>query len=471
MLRRITIALGASLAFTVLAGCGGGNGHAAGAPVPVAVSTATPGSGGLASNATATRLTVSFHRSSGVGRLHPYAASTGRRVPKIAASNRKRSPNYVSSGVGGFQVAISAGGATTTAYYAASGSACTTDPNSAYLETCTYTLPNIGGTESIIVSETDTAPTTDGSGTATGFPADTNILAVGSTTAAITLGTTSNILVHVGEVVAEFNAANSACALVAGESFGESDVSVSGNPRLVFPSGAATHGFDVVGAADASGNYVSAGNAPATAFVDVDGTAKPITLASSSAALTTFPVPNPGKKYTGTVTYAQTATVPDSSYFYDQGEPFPEYDDLFACFALEFNYDGSPVANGSTFTVSNGLSAISPFLGHSYAATLQYSLSALAVYPTVTTIAMGGTGTVTADDYDAPGDLVPSKCTNSSGTVLATVASSADLSTTTWTEPFVITPSAVGTCTFTLADNDPNSFTATIPVTVTVTGS
>jgi len=446
----------------LLAACGGGGSGATAASPHVSPSAALPTGSTPTSG---TRITFTIPATT------KHAQQKNGRSQARAAVAAKRTPKFVSGSTLGMQISVTSGTTTNTVYAdtSASGGNCTTDTNTG-VETCSVIVPTVGTTETIAVTTVDQTPIGDTNGYGTGFPANANVLGIGSSNLTATLGGITNASVTVMLVVtdyAEYGAVESSAAIYADGDYFYPNAS---NPvtRFVVQAGTANRWYLLSAEADADDNAPASFPTTST-LIDVNGSPAPLSFTSNSTDLTlsTYAgsnVSNPPS------TPSDTITIPDTSYFGDDGFLY-----------IGVNDDGL-AAPGSTITYSNGLTAINPYSGVSQAVTAQYVLAPITVTSgTTATVTQNQTTTVTVSDWGATSGLYPvdnlgvvatsgsANCYNTNALpngihdVVATITPGALPTGPPWTQSFTVTgANTSGPCTFSLVDAD--SYNAGSPV-------
>jgi hypothetical protein len=478
----LSLSLGASLVgIAALAACGGG-----GSGAPSALPASNTGSGSAPASITnGVSVTLTIDRSQKTT-AKPAIPRGGSALHRAAAAAR-RSPAYVSSSALGLQVAVSAGTASKSVFVDISqtSSLCTFNATTS-IETCTFAVPTLATTESIVATEVDKAPTALAAGYGTGIPANANILAVGTLSATTTPGTVTALTLGLNPVWTNFIGF-----------FGEqapSNLNASTDPtlptRMLVTGNLAQYAEFVVGINDADGDPSDPNNLPTDPnptnfpFVDVNGTPQPITVTSTVSGVQFAAIPLP----------TSTPNPPLSSYTY--GLVASAANQTYEWFNEELingaHFDGT-LSAPTTVTVSNHLSAANPFSPNYTPPPAQtYTIVPVTASPSAVTVSMTGptTATITGSDFGAStGGLYAQGSHDSSGfetpgtdgdcldadgsTVRATVAYGS-INTSTWLETFTVTPVSVGTCTFTIADENTGTLagypgaTAAAPITVTI---
>jgi hypothetical protein len=431
---------GAILAAALLAACGGGGGGLQ--------SSALPSAGGAGNNpathTSGTRITLTV----------PRGTPKTRRPALQGGAHR----NYVSIDAQGLQIAISSTGsnATTTTEFvdiSSTSPLCTPLVFGTSETTCSFTIPTVAANETIVATEVDQTPTNENAttGFGTGFLTSTNILAVGTTSVAVTGGVT-NVSLGLNPVAAQ---------LFECGAFGTPNFSESANNavnRLVVTAGVPVRGQFGVGHEDGAFGFIDVDPTPLP-FVDVNGSPTPITLSASSSDVTLAAVPNPSPAATPPL--AQTASIPNDGF------------NFFDCeFIVDINVSANLTAP-ATITVQNNLTATSPISARApYPSTVTYTVIPLSVTPATASVSVSAatTATVTGSDFEGRDGMFPStNCVDTANPsqVDANVTPNASINSGTWLQAFTITPTTTaGTCTFTLEDDD--SGVVTTPVTVTV---
>jgi hypothetical protein len=492
--------LGALLASALLSACGGGGGKTA--ALPTAATTAPSGGSSLPSSGARLTLKIDRSKRSG-GRKNAAHARNGlaaHRSPSTA-----RGTKYISDGTQGLQVSITSGGTTQTYYYSlanalysgAPSNPCSQDPTT-YIETCTLVLPTVGPTESFSVLEVDQPavgadPTT---GIGTSIPSNANTLAIGTqNNVTLTPGGYTDLSISMNPIAATFadydayadDSADGTAVTIDGNAADRIGLDVGTSPERVVVAAnlpiqptTNTEGqpgspvfFAPPGSADADGDcfaYIgfSADGTPiGQPLVDANGTPTATTISSSSSHLKLLNwvsglfndgnqgngyVPEPGATPTSTVSIANSA------------ELFP------GCFYESLYYDGTQTTS-STITVSNNLTATPPtFTGApsgnggthltSYTKSLTYEFAPISASPASLTFANTTPQTITGTDPDATEPMdYDSVCNAANGTTVANI-------TSTTTNQFIVTPVAVGACSFAITDAATN-----VPTVVNVSSS
>lgn len=463
---------GALVAAALLAACGGGGAGATNS-IPVPSTTAQAKSSGL-------RLTFVVPR------------NVKHRSAKLRANQKRRA--YVSTGAEGMQLSITpSGGATTTLYADLTSTVLCqapvngSEPNGS--ETvCTITLPVLGASETVTATVTNIEPSgvnaTTGFGT--GFSSGGNVLGVGSTTVNTT-GGTQTIALGIGPVAAKlYDCEGYLPAAPDPSHFADDFDEDNGNTaRVVVTSGVTTSGYLSQEFEDPANDWYDALPTPApgfspapNAFVDVNGSPTPITYTASSSDITlglATAVTSTGSPevYATPSSLASSGSIAtDADYLNDCA--------FYSLVKVNALPTPAPGASPPTITFANNLtaSAASPFTGGPYGTTLVYTVVPIAPSSTTSSVTMGNTATVSGSDYDANDQGMDAESaygaedencydTTNTSTVDATVAPGT-MNTTTWLQPFTITPVADGTCTVLLYDVDTGVVTA--PITVTVSG-
>jgi hypothetical protein len=429
---------GAILAAALLAACGGGGGLQS-----AALPSAGGGGNNPATHTSGTRITLTVPR-----------GTPKTRRPALAGGTHR---NYVSMDAQGLQIAISSTGsnATTTTEFvdiSSTSPLCTPLVFGTSETTCSFTIPTVAANETIVATEVDQTPTNENAttGFGTGFLNSTNILAVGTTSVAVTGGVT-NVSLALNPVAAQLF---QDCSLST-PNFGEA----SNNEvnRLVVTAGVAVGGQFFVGHDDEAFGFLDVDPTPLP-FVDVNGSPTPITLSASSSDVTLAAVPSPAPAATPPL--AQTASIPNDGF------------NFFDCALLiDINVSANLTAP-ATITVKNNLTATSPISARApYPSTVTYTVIPLSVTPATASVAIGAatTATVTGSDFEGrDGMFPPTNCVDTANPsqVDANVTPNASINSGTWLQAFTITPTTAGTCTFTLEDDDTD--VVTTPVTVTV---
>jgi len=515
------------LATALLAACGGGGGTSAITPAKSA-----GGSGGSTASQSTSGAHLTFTFTRGKKPSRPSSSATQRRGTGAARRNAgaTRSPKYFSGNVNGLQITVTSGSATQTLYVDAdSQNVCTADSSESAnnVFTCTIAIPTLGATETISALEVDQEPvngTTTGYGTA--FPSNTNVLAVGSTTATLTAGANTIIPLSFNPVAVALNTdcGTSSIAfnnnMMAATSYGsrgfyatgkrgsEAETSTSSG-RIVVTAGTASSTIATVEVEDADGYPLyPLGGSPSAApvgqpFVDVNGSPAPITVTANNASVGAFVEPGgiePPSPFPSPAFAQSTALATSASLYQDT--------DFCGNALIAFSYTPPSPSPSSTpavetIALSNNLSAVPPvFTGPpngngltSYASTYTYIVVPIWASPATVSVTVGGpTATVTGYDYGAEAEVcnyfngcrgngmgsapVPASvtsgpnfdtnCYDAGGTGIATI-SAGSYSTPLGSQTFAIaagTVTATDTCTFVLFDEGTGVITN--PVTVTV---
>jgi len=465
--KKLTVA-GGLVAAGLLAACGGGGG---GAVTRTPLAATSPSSGGAATQSTGTKITFTIPL---VGK--PARAKTAG-ARRHAAGTRK--PQYVSADTLGVQVAVTSGTTTKTVYAdTTSGANCANLTQSSLV--CTIIVPTIGASETLAMTTVDQTPTGDTNGYGSGFPTNTNVLGIGSVTVTPTPGALTNVSLTINPIVGGF--ADCGISEVSGGQVGD-DTSVpffsaAGSARFVVTAGTpsvAVWSPEALGRDQDSTYFASP-----EPFVDVNNSAAPVTVTSSSSHFTMYAAPG-GNTVASPGPYAQTISMADTSFA-------PNY----GLFAIYVNYDGSAPA-GTTIILSNNLSATPPWAGTpssaNYLVPVTWTLAPVSVTPTTLSVSYSGTpfptsATVTGADYGATNGMKVASNSAGSNTcsdtatpsqVDATIASSPIVTapgSTQWQQTFTVNTnetaptSGTETCTFALEDNDRAVPTPTVTVTV-----
>jgi len=462
MRSKLTVSLlgAATLAAATLAACGGGGGGTHATPLGAAP-TSTP----LGSPASTARITLTIPengtQSHKPGARLRHAAAAGKRVPKYI-------DNYATKGL---QIIVTAGSSTQGVYVDVSGSSpvtlCTTTND---IETCTLTVPVLAASETLTVTAVDVTPTAEGTngnlpGYGSGF-SGADVLSVGTTTATLVAGQTTPISLVLGPVMAQLydcgwniiaNASGDYEAVDNAQGTGLQAGNTPAN-RILFTQGTAGSLYQ----SPTTNDYdydTPTWSSPAPAFVDVNAMPEAVTATSSLQHVGLYAVPAPGGTLNGwptpgpSYTYTPTVSFPDFSWAWQYG-----YSTVMA-----ISYDGSASAGG-TIVVSNDLSATTSLVTTPYTTTMTYYVAFVGASPTALTLetsvlASDHTGTVTGSDFEAAAQGMEAGSTtgsgngncDSGGTTLATIVAGT-MNTTTWTQPFTVTATTAGTCTFYLSD-------------------
>jgi len=446
---------GAALACAAfLVACGGGGGSA---PTSGSLTGGSMNGNHAASNqGPGTHITVVIHRDNTKTHTHSH-------LRRVATS--KRNPKFVSENAEGLQITVAATGAASQSVYAdlTSSSLCNTVSS---VTTCVITVPTIATNEQFTLLETDSVPQNSTNGYGTGFSNGTNILGALNASESVQLGAANNLALEVGPVAANLydcyyglidNGVPNALPQPHNSNYG---IDTSNSTRLVVTGGAAANGVIAVEYGDASGCWFNGDTTPAP-FVDVNGSPTPISVGSSSTALTVAPIVNNGTAPPASA-YTQTNSIPNDGYYW--------YD----CEFLIGIKTSASFASASTITFNNNLTALNPFTSAAYPNTVTYQVVPLTVSSTSVTVAASGSTMVTGTDSNAsdPMDAESAygaqdeNCNTGGGATLATI-SPGSLNGTNWTQPFTINAgSTTGTCTFYIYDTDAG--TVTLPITVTI---
>lgn len=459
----LALALGASmLGAAALAACSGGGG---GTTPAVSAPAGTSGSTNSGTVVGSARLTLTIDRNQ-----RKKAAQAGRRGAKGT-----RNPAYISTSALGLQVAVSTTGqspTTSTVYADLSGSSPLCTNAGSGMSTCTITIPTLAANEQIVATEVDTSPTASVNGYGTGFPTTSDILAVGTLTPTLTLGTVASLTMGLGPVAGGsfYDCTYSTDGQPAAPPIATANYSVDGGQstqpgRIVVTAGVASEGLiepEFGDAAQPEEGYFDAAPSPAP-FVDVNGSPTPITVTGSSSAITFAPMVNNGTPPPAGA-FTTTASIPNDGF---------QWFDCFFVVAVHVATNISGTVN--SVTVNNNLTATSSeFSTPPYPQTFVYPLAALTASVTGAPALTGPIyAQATGTDYEATNGMDAESvagaqdedCKNG-GTVDATVAPSGPISPTTWQQSFTITPVAAGTCTFVLYDTDTGIPTQAVSVTV-----
>lgn len=470
----LSLALGASMiGAAALAACSGGGG-----------SSTTPGLSGSSSPAMPnTTTTTTTNGSTGLELVLTVPRPSTQTTAAQRAVLGSRKPAYVSSGAKGLQVAVSSGSTAKTVYAdISSGSALCT--NSSPTATCTIAVPTVGTSENIIATEVDQTPTGDTNGYGTGFPTTSNVLAVGTTSATTTAGTSTTVTLGLSPVWEQTFALAFSSMPTSQTDDAAFSPALAGwdgtTDRLTITAGAHSAYFaDYV--EDASGNNYDVDPTPLP-FVDVNGSPEPITVTSNSSDVEFAALKNPAFP-TPAPSFGLTASAPNDNYLW-----FNEC----IVFGVQTTSSFVPPATASV-VLSNNLQATSPFSGSIYAAPpTPEAITAVPVNVTPTTATVhvsssngSTTATVTGSDYGATSgmgafgsvatptarhqnpDANPGECLDTSTSAEdASVASNGAIDTTSWTQSFTVTAIAAGTCTFALGDIQSGTISQLVTVTV-----
>jgi hypothetical protein len=429
---------GAILAAALLAACGGGGGLQS-----AALPSAGGGGNNPATHTSGTRITLTVPR-----------GTPKTRRPALAGGTHR---NYVSMDAQGLQIAISSTGsnATTTTEFvdiSSTSPLCTPLVFGTSETTCSFTIPTVAANETIVATEVDQTPTNENAttGFGTGFLNSTNILAVGTTSVAVTGGVT-NVSLGLNPIVSRFIDDGSDTTPTFGDNFVAETTS-----RVVVTSGVVASGQINIAYRDAAGGFFDVDPTPLP-FVDVNGSPTPITLSASSSAVTLAAVPSPAPAATPPL--AQTASIPNDGFL-----------NFFQVFVIDVNVSANLTAP-ATISVNNNLTATNPIsVTAPYLAKLTYTVVPISVAPATATVAVGAatTATVTGSDFEGPNGMFATGCVDTANPSQtdATVSANGQISPDIWQQAFTITPTTAGTCTFTLGDVQTNVLTT--PVTVTV---
>jgi hypothetical protein len=379
----------------------------------------------------------------------------------------------------GLQLTVSATGIASQTVYADISSSSPLCSTSNDIETCVIALPTLATNEQFVALETDSIPSSENpSGYGAGFGTNSNILGAISQSKTVQLGASNAIGLELGPVSGHFYdcsagiSAPASLPAVYSANFGI-DSSVANDPttgsRIVVTTGVAATGliaplFCNPGPDD---NYTDYDTTPAP-FVDVNGSPTPITLTSNASSLTLVPIVNNGTAPPASA-YAQTASIANDGFVWFDCS-------FFVGVKTSVSFSGS-----ATIVVNNNLTAINPFFSSpsSYASTMTYTVAAISVSPTAVTVSADGTTTtanVTGTDFGAINGMdaesaYPNydyQCESSGGTVLAMIQSNGSINTTTWQQSFKVygNNNGTGTCTFFVTDDQAE--TVTQPITVTI---
>jgi hypothetical protein len=443
----------------MLAACGGGGGGTHATPLGAGPMSTPPGTTSMA------RITLTIPRNG----TQSHAGKPGARLRGAAAAGR-RAPKWIDSGsTKGLQIIATAGSSTQGVYVDASTQSpvCTTTNS---VETCTLSVPALAASETLTVTAVDVKPTDDGTngnpaGYGSGFT-NANVLSAGTTTAALVAGQTTAVSLVLGPVMAAvYDCGQEILGNVSLDGNSADDALSTGpiaggySHRLVFTQGTAGSLYTSPTSNDIDYG-MPAWSSPAPAFVDVNATPEPLTATSSAQHVGLYAVPGPGTTFDGwptpgpSYTYTPTVSFPDDSWQWQYG-----YSTVLA-----ISYDGSASAGG-TIVISNNLSATTSLVTAPYTATMTYNVGIVAASPTALTLqtsalASNHTGTVTGTDFKAAADGMEAGSTagasdgncNSSGAVTLATIVAGTMSATTWTQPFTVTATTAGTCTFYLSD-------------------
>ena len=453
---------GVLLAGAMLAACGGGGSG----------THATPFGAGPTSNPQGTtstaRITITIPQNG--TQSHP--GKPGARFRHAAAAG-KRAPKYIdSNATEGLQIIATAGSLTQGVYVDVSGSSpvsvCTTTDG---VETCTIAVPVLAASETLTVTAVDVKPTSEGTngnppGYGSGFTG-AHVLSAGTTTATLVAGQTTPISLVLGPVMAQLYdcgwniIANASGDYEAPDNAAGTGLQAGNTPanRILFTQGTAGSLYQ----SPTTNDYdydTPTWSSPAPAFVDVNAMPEAVTATSSLQHVGLYAVPAPGGTLNGwptpgpSYTYTPTVSFPDFSWAWQYG-----YSTVMA-----ISYDGSASAGGM-IVVSNDLSATTSLVTTPYTTTMTYYVAFVGASPTALTLetsvlASDHTGTVTGSDFEAAyegmeaGSAIGSNngdCKSSGAVTLATIVTGT-MNTTTWTQPFTVTATTVGTCTFYLSD-------------------
>jgi hypothetical protein len=383
---------GALFAAALLVACGGGSGGGS-ATLPNTVSPSGPVASGQSGSTT---ITI---------QVPP------RRTTQNPHSTRRR--DYVSYAAGGLQVAVTAGGVTQTVYanIVYTSPLCSPGTQENGGETCTIAVPNVGASETIVATEVNETPlpatpapadvrraravSTPGPAYGSGFPVGSAILAVGTTSVSLA-GSTQQVTVGLNPVVGGFFDCGSETS---NANFGVDD----DNHRIIVTAGVLASGSIQVGALDPAGygmqfftpSPLPSGATAVQPFVDVNGSATPITVSANSMDVGVAIQPSPN-----TVTpapFQQSLSIADDRNLW------------YNCvWLLDVSVSASlptpapGVTPTATITFANNLTAALPsgFTGSSYSSSFPYSVVPIYALPSVVTVsASGSAATVTGTDY------------------------------------------------------------------------
>jgi len=430
MNRSILVRLGApSLAALLLAACSGGGSSAVRTAVPSTPSTAPSTSPSAAPAGSGLRLKFTIHR----------ASSTKTSVAARSGA-AKRSPKYISEYVQGMQITATSGATSQSAYLDVStdNTADCSDVNG--LQSCTVSVPDLGASETLTAIETDELPTDENQTTFTGdgfpdgtYPAGTpktNILAIGSNTVTPTPGLTTTVSIVLdpvifGWTVSEGPNENGDAVWIPQVGIGIDACSstvtamniqngyqqycsypltntirvpvMAGTPQLA--------GLEPMFVDATQADLDEDGNSGTVApFVDVDGTATPATIATTSSHLSFLANPNTGYANSAPSFPAGSSSTP-SGYAGSVQIPNDGYVFENAFFVDNLNYDGStPALGGQLYypaTISNALSRTTnalynpqdgSFTVGPYSASTAIDVVPIQAVPSSQTISLTGTG-------------------------------------------------------------------------------
>jgi hypothetical protein len=462
-IRQILISAAALSAAALLAACGGGgSSHAA---LPVAATNA-PVAGG---NTTLGTSHIVIHVKRGSAKKKAAAVARLKahtKTSKRSAMAAKRKPSYVAQAIAGIQITVQSNVGSRSVYADVSGTSalCTPNGNSGdgtADETCTIAAPIVSANETVTVDELDEAPVDDGTGGnpagyGDGFPDGAGIVAAISSPETIAAGGgVATISLTPNPVTYDIFACN---ILNAGDGGGYNDgETTQGTQRMVFTSGvpAQAQGLFQI---DAGGYPLGVAGQP---WSDVNASPTPITATVQSGTATIAAEPNPGAGLTANPTYGATATFADSvTESYLNGDCFN--------LVLDVKYDGS--TSPSFIYLSNNLTAVNPWTQASQASSFGYAVVPMVLTPpsgnVLSSLAIGASVTVTATDYEGGDGIDTSGSCSNGSTEIASVTPIGSIDTTTWTQQFTVTGVAAGTCSLTVTDDDSNTPTNALTVTV-----
>jgi hypothetical protein len=480
---RVSICTGLVLVGAALAACSGG-GSGSHTALPTAAGSAAPATNGNGNGLKGPLAKITFTIPRHVSFKGQHTTSVRSRHGTAAAT--RRTPKYVSGATEGLQIGVAGTGTSQIVYVDASNSSslCTSVPdsqNGGDVQTCTVSVPVVAASETITVDDVDVKPSNEGTdgnppGYGNGFSGG-HVLAVGTTTATLTAGQATAISFQLGMVVGGiFDCGYWDSTADASYDDDRDDATAPTLPsgysaensqylgRVVFSAGQAGW-IQLVPVPSDWDDYGNGFASPSPAFVDVNGSPQPMTLTSNvqhvglavnnatAANDDTLPTPPP---YASTTT---TASISDQSYFWWQNF-MP---------VINVVYDGSPAAVAGTISFTNNLTATDLFGNPPYTWEIPYTVAFVSASPTTLSLSLSGTstGTVTGTDYKSVDyDMAPSQnCLDSNGDQLATITTD-DMNTTTWQQPFIVTATAMGTCTFALVDGYTGVPSQTITVTI-----
>lgn len=472
----LSLALGASMiGAAALAACSGGVG-----------SSTTPGLSGSSSPALPnTTTTTTTNGSTGLELVLKVPRTSTQTTAAQRAALGSRKPAYVSADANGLQVAVTSGSTTKTVYADISSSSplCT---NSSPTATCTIAVPTVGASENIVATEVDQTPSSENTTTGYGsvFPNNSNVLAVGTTSATTTAGTLTTVTLGLSPVWERTLALTASTMPNAYNDYAAFSQVNAGwdttDNRMTITAGSQSV-YLAAYLEDADGKSYDVDPTPLP-FVDVNGSPEPITVTSNLSAVQVAPLKNPAFP-TPAPSYGLTASAPNDNYIW-----------FNTCLMYGVQTTAFVPPATATLTLSNNFQATSPFSGSAYATAppaITITAVPINVTPTSASVHVSSTNgpttaTVTGSDYGATAGMAAAgsvatstgllqnpdtnlgKCmdTTSTSTEDASVTSNGSIDTSTWTQSFTVTGLAAGTCTFYLADADTGTVSQLVTVTV-----